>query len=113
MRCERVPQQMRMDSFGIEAGGLGEPSQDQERTRARQRAALRVQEQFRTVALVEVGPAAREVTAERLDCLAADRNDALFRALAGAADEAAFEIDRRALEADRFAHAKTAAVEEL
>ena len=59
MRRERVPQEVRVDAPGLEAGRLGEPAQDQERARAGQRAALRVQEELGPVATVEVGPAAR------------------------------------------------------
>src|SRR5438105_291348 len=102
-----------MDSRRVEAGSLGEASQNQEGAGAGERAALRVQEQFRTVALVEVRPPTREVAAEGLDGLAPDRNDALLRPFSDAADEPAVQVDRRALEADGFAHAEAGAVEQL
>src|SRR5690242_17269759 len=113
MCCERVAQEVRVHAFGVEARPFGESPQDQERACARERAALRVQEQLGTVALVEEGTAACEVAAQRLDGLPPDRDDALLRALAGAADEASVEIDRRALEADGFAHAQAGTVEQL
>ena len=65
------------------------------------------------MAAVEKGPAAREIAAERLGGAAADRDDALLPALAGAADEPLVEVDRGALERDRLAHAEPGAVEEL
>ena len=66
---------------------VGEPAQDQERARARQRAALRVQEELGPVAPVEVRPAAGEVAAQRLDRLPPDRDDPLLAALADHAHE--------------------------
>ena len=33
VRRERVAQQVRVDALGLEAGGRGEPAQDQERAR--------------------------------------------------------------------------------
>ena len=76
-------------------------------------AALRVQEELGPVALVEVGAAAGVVAAERVDGLAADRDDALLRALADRADEPPLEVDRRAVETDGLAHAEAGAVEQL
>ena len=58
---KRVAQQVGMDALGLEAGPLGEAAQDQEGSRARERPALRVQEELRPVAAVEVGAAVREV----------------------------------------------------
>ena len=76
-------------------------------------AALGVEEQLRPVAAVEERPAAGEVAAQRLGRLAADRDDALLRALADAADEPPLEVDGGALEADRLADAQAGAVEQL
>ena len=59
-------------------------------------AALRVQEELRPVAAVEVRAAAREVAAERLDGVAADRDDALLVALADARGRAGRRGRRRA-----------------
>ena len=98
---------------GSRPGLRGEPAQDQERAGAREAAALGVQEQLRPVARVEERPAAREVAAQRLHRLAADRDDALLRALADAAHEPCVEVDARLLEADGLADAQARAVEQL
>ena len=91
----------------------GEPAQDQERARAGERAALRVQEELRPVPPVEVRAAAGEVAPERLDRLAADRDDALLAALADDAHEPVVEVDAALLEPDRLRDAQARAVEEL
>src|SRR5262245_22973364 len=110
---ERVPQQVRVDAFRLEARALGETPQDEERACARERAALRVEEQFGPVALVEVRAAVRQVTPQRLDGMAADGHHALFAALAGAAYEALLEIDASSVEPDGLAHPEAGAVEQL
>ncbi len=46
VRGERVPQQMRVDARGFEARLGGEAPEDEERSGAGQRAALRVEEQL-------------------------------------------------------------------
>ena len=106
VRRERVPQQVRMDARGVEARLGGEAPQDQERAGARQRAALRVQEELGPVARVEVRAAAGEVAPERLDGRASERDDALLVALAGDADEAVVEVDPRLVEPDRLGDAE-------
>jgi hypothetical protein len=58
---ERVPQEVRVHAFGLEAGCLGEPSQDQEGACPCQPAALRVEEELGAVAPVEIRAPAREV----------------------------------------------------
>ena len=98
---------------GSRPGVRGEPAQDQERAGAGQRAALRVQEELGPVAPVEVRPAAREVAAERLDRLAADRDDPLLAALADDAHEPVVEVDAALLEPDRLGDAQAGAVEQL
>jgi hypothetical protein len=98
VRRERVPEQVRMDPRGLEAGAAGEAPEDEERACSGQRTALRVEEELRTVAPVEVRPAAGEVAAKRLCGLAADRDDALLLALADAADEAVVERDGASVE---------------
>src|SRR5829696_4579716 len=113
MRRERVPQEVRVDAFGLEPGLCRETPEDEERAGPRERAALCVQEQLRSMAAVEVRPAARGVAPERLRCLAPDRNDALFAALAHDAHETVVEVDRAALEADRLRYAEAGAVQEL
>jgi hypothetical protein len=103
MRRERVAKEMRMDAFGLEPGLLGELAQDEKRPRARQCAALRVQEELRPVPLVEERPPTRLVAAQCIDGLAAERHDPLLPAFAGAAHEPLRQIDPRAFEADGFA----------
>ena len=93
VRGERVPQQVRVDALGLEAGPPGQAAQDQEGAGAGERAALGVEEELRPVALVEVGAPVREVAPQRLDRVPADRDDALLVALAGAADEPLLEVD--------------------
>jgi len=113
VRRERVAEQVRVDALGVEPGGAGEAAEDEERAGARQRAALRVEEELRTVARVEVRAAAREVAAQRVHGLAADGDDALLRALADAADDPLLEVDGGAVEPDGLADAEARAVEEL
>src|SRR5215211_4260337 len=113
MRREGVAEQVRVHARGVEAGLLSAALQDEESARARERSALRVEEQLRPVAPVEVRPPAREVAPDRLDGLASDRNDPFLVSLAEAADEALVERDRRPLERDGLGHAKAGAVEEL
>src|SRR4051794_14934022 len=102
---EGMAEKVRMHTFGLEARTLGELPEDQECTRARESTALRVQEQLRPVALVEVRAAVGEVAAQRLGGLASERDDPLLAALPRAADQPLVEIDRAPLEPDRFAHA--------
>src|SRR4051794_10326005 len=104
---------MRVYALGLEARLAGEAAQDHECSGAGQRAAVRVQEDLRPVALVEVRPAAGEVAAERLDGLAADRDDPFLRPLAEGADDAAVEIDCSALEADGLRDAQARPVQQL
>ena len=114
VRRERVAQQVRVDALGLEAGLLGEPAQDQERARAGERAALRVQEELGTVAAVEVGPAAGEVAAQRLGGLPPDRDDPLLARPCRCSGRAGRRGRRRALlQPDRLADAQAGAVEEL
>src|SRR5579864_3006501 len=103
--CEGVAEEVGVDALRLEPGRGRQPAEDEERARTGERAALRVQEELGPVAPVEVRPPAGEVAAEGLDRLAADRDDALLRALAEAADEPAVEVDRRLVEAERLAHA--------
>ena len=53
---ERMPEEVRMDTCGVEARNFGQTAQDEERSGAGQRAAFRVEKQFGTVPPVEVGP---------------------------------------------------------
>src|SRR5215210_1388697 len=102
-----------MDALGLEPRAAGEAAEDQEGAGARERSALRVQEQIGPVALVEVGPSVRQVAAQRLDRVPPDGYDALLAALAGAAHEPLLEVDAGPVEADRLAHPQAGAVEEL
>src|SRR3954451_21661554 len=101
MGRERVAEQGRMNTFRVEAGFLGGLAQDEERARARQRAALGVQEELGPVSLVEERAAVREVATECVDGLTADRDDALLRALADRPHDAVLQVDACTLEADR------------
>src|SRR3954447_16660167 len=102
-----------MDALRREPGFLCELPEDEERACARERPALRIQEQLWAVPLVEIRPAAGEVAVQRVDGRPADRDDPLLRALAERADEALLRVDARPVEADRLADAETGAVQEL
>ena len=58
---KRMAEQVRMDPARVEARFRGQPAEDQEGARARERAASCVQEQLRAVPRVEKRAAAREV----------------------------------------------------
>src|SRR6476646_713174 len=60
---EGVPEQVRVNPFGLEPRFRRKPTEDEESAGARQRAALRVEEQLGPVAAVEVRTSAREVPA--------------------------------------------------
>src|SRR5712691_1170895 len=91
----------------------GELAEDQEGTGAREAAALRVEEELRTVAHVQERAPSSQVTPEGLRGLPADRHDPLLRALADAADNAGVEVDTRLLQADGLADPQAPAVQEL
>src|SRR5581483_3832794 len=110
---EGVAEEVGVDAARLQPRRGGQPAEDEEGARAGERAALRIEEELGPVAPVEVRPPPREVAAERFDRLAADRDDALLRALAEAADEPAVEVDRRLVEAERLADAEARAVQEL
>jgi hypothetical protein len=82
MRRERVAQQMRVDPARFEPALSASRLQDQEGARPRERAALRVQEQLRPVALVEVRPTAAQVAGAARRRRSAERDDPLLAALA-------------------------------
>src|SRR5947209_7630973 len=104
---------MRVDALGLEAGLSGEAAQDKEDAGARERAAVRVQEQLLSVSPVEVRAAAGEVAAEGVRGLASDRHDSLLAPLAEGADEPVLEVYGLPVERDRLAHAQTGSVQEL
>ena len=108
-----MAQQMGMHAGGIEARLRGQAAQYEERAGSCQRAALCIEEELWTVPTVEERPAASEVSAYRLDALAAERDDPLLVSLAEAAHDAVVQVDPAAVEADGLAHAEARAVEEL
>src|SRR5215208_7196002 len=110
---ERVPEEVRMDALRFQTCGRGEPSQDQEGAGASEPAALRVQEELRSVLRVEERPASGQVALEGLRGLPADRHDPLLRSLADAANQARVEVDARLLHPHGFADAQAGAIEEL
>src|SRR6266536_950235 len=67
MGREGVAQQVGVDTLGLEARSLGQAPQDQEGARSGERAALRVQEQLRSVTAIEERAAVGEVAPQRLD----------------------------------------------
>src|SRR5947208_15468870 len=81
MRRKRVPEQVGMDPVRLEPGLLGEPAQDEEDARPSEPAALRVQEELRPVAAVEVRTPAREIAANGVSCRPAERHDSFLRPL--------------------------------
>ena len=95
VRRERVPQQVRVHPAGLQTGAVGEPPEDEERARAGERAAARIEEQVGAVTPVEVRPADRQVAAQRLGGRPAERDEALLASLAEHADDASLEVDRR------------------
>src|SRR5437660_9296837 len=113
VRREGVAEEVRMDALRLEPGFGGEPAEDQERARAGEPAAARVQEELRPVTRVEVRTAAREITPQRLRGGAADRHNALLAPLADAADEPRMEVDISFRESDGLAHAQAGAVQQL
>jgi hypothetical protein len=113
VRRERVPEEVRVDTRRVEPRLPREPTQDEEGARAREGAALRVQEELAPVAAVEVRPAARKVAAKRLCRLPPERDEALFVALPHAADDPVLDVDTAPLERDGLADAQPGAVEKL
>ena len=114
VRCERVAgRRCGWTRVGIEPGLLGEPAEDEERAGAGERAAAGVQEHLGVVATIEERAAARQVAAQCLRRMTADRHDALLPALADHAHEAVVEVDAGALEADRLGDAKAGAVQQF
>jgi hypothetical protein len=103
--CERVPEEVRVDSLGLEAGFLGQAAKDEEGAGPCERAALGVQEQLGPVPAVEVWTPVGEVSAEGVGGRAADRDDPLAVALAERPNDATFEVDASAFEAHGLAHA--------
>ena len=88
-------------------------SEDEERSGAGERAALRVEEQLGPVAAVEVRAAAREIAAERLGGVAPERHDPFLAALADHPHEAVVEVDAGLIESHRLGDAEPRAVQEL
>src|SRR4029077_6981183 len=104
---------MGVDALRLEPRLAGQAAQDEEDAGARERAAARIEEQLRPVALVEVRATPREVEAKGLRGIASDRDDALLVPLAQAADEAVLEVDRLGVEGAGLGPAQACAVQKL
>jgi hypothetical protein len=102
-----------MDPLRLEPGLRGEPPEDQKRTGARQRPALGVEEELRTVSAVEVRPASGQIAPQSIDGVTPDGHNPLLPAFADRPDEPLVEIDSRPIERDRLADAKPGSVEQL
>ena len=102
-----------MDPGGVESRSEREASQDEKRPCARERTALRIQEEVGSMPPVEEGTAPGEVATERLGCGPAERHHAFLPALPEAPDEPAVEVDAAALQPDGLADAEAGPVEEL
>jgi hypothetical protein len=110
---ERVSEQVRVDPSRFEARLLGQTAQHKKDTRAREAAALSVQEELRPVAPVEVWAPAREIAAERIGGRPAEGDDPLLCSLAGRSDEPLIEVDVRLAEPNRLTDAQPGPVEQL
>src|SRR5262249_33737556 len=113
MRREGMPEEMRVDAFGIEARLRRQAPEDQERARAGERAAACIEEELGPVPCVEERTPAREIAPNRLDCGPADRDDPLLVSFADRAHDPVLEVDVGLRETDRFADAQARPVEEL
>ncbi len=113
VRREGVAEEMRMHPARLEPGSVGELSQDEERTRAGERAAPRVEKELGPIAAVEVRAAESEVPAYGFRCRAAERHEALLSALPEHPDDALLDSDAALLEPDGLGHAEPGAVQEL
>src|SRR4051794_10461049 len=113
VRGERVAQRVRAHP-ALEADLAGVALDDLVEALAGQAAAAPVDDEARLVAQAdERGPAARAVRAGRDDRLAADRDEALLRALAARTEHAGVEVDVADLEPDRLRRAQPAGVHQL
>ena len=110
---EGVAQEMGVDALGFEPGSLGQAPEDQEGSCASQRAPLGVEEELRPVAAIEKRTPMREVAAQRLGGVPADRHDPLLAALAGAGDEPPLEVYIGLAQPDGLADPEAGAVQEL
>jgi hypothetical protein len=110
---KRVAQEVGVDPLRVQPGFLGELAQDQERPRPCERPAPGVQEELGPVAGVEKRASAREVAAEGLGGVPADRHGAFLAAFADHSNEAVVEIDPGLLEPHRLGDAEARAVEQL
>ena len=102
-----------MHAGGIEARPRSQAAQDEEGAGPRQRTALRVEEELWTTPAIEERPAAGEVSAHRLDALAAERDDPLLVSFAEAPHDPVLQVDAPAVEPHRLADAQAGPVEEL
>jgi hypothetical protein len=63
MRRERMAKEVGVDAGRVQPGFPREPAQDEEGARARERAALRVEEELGAVPVIEMGSAPSQVAA--------------------------------------------------
>ena len=113
MGGERMTQEMGMDAARLQAGFVRQAPEDEKDACARERPALRVQEELGAVATVEVRTPAGEIAPQGLGRFTTERDDPLFISLAQAAHDPVVEIDTPTIEADRFSDAKPRPVEKL
>ena len=113
MRCERVPEQVRVHATRLEARAIGELAQDEKRAGARERTTARVEEELGAIAAVEVGATEREVAAHGLGGGPTERDEPLLAALPEHAHDALLDGDARLLEPRGLRHAQPGAVQEL
>jgi hypothetical protein len=108
-----MAEEMRVHAGGVGAGLRCQAAEDEEGSRARQRAALGVEEELGPMPLVQEGPAAGEIPPHGLDALASERDDPLLVSLAEAAHDAVVKIDPPTVEPHGLAHPEPGSVEEL
>jgi hypothetical protein len=113
MSRKRVAQQVGVHAARIEACLLGELAQDEERAGTREWPAAGIEKQLRAVTGVEERTSARQVAAQRLGGVPADRHRPLLAALADHSNEAIIEVDAGLLEPHRLRHPQACAVEQL
>jgi hypothetical protein len=102
-----------MNAGRVETGLRGQAAQDEKRSGARERPALRVEEELRSVSSVEERPAAGQIPAYRLDSFAPERDDALLVSFPETADDAVLQVDPAAVEPHRLTDPQPCPVEEL
>ncbi len=113
MRRERVAEQVRMDAARLEPGAFRELAQDQEGTGTSERATAGVEEELRSVAPVEMGPAESEIAAHGFGGRPPERDEALLPALPEDSHHTFLDRDAVLLQPHGLRHAEACAVQEL